>query len=84
MLLDQLDANRADLILVEGFKGESFPKIELHRPSLGKPLLFPDDPDIVAVASDAPLGRDCDRPLLELNDVGAISAFVLQWHRHRL
>jgi len=79
MLLAQLDADRTDLVLVEGFKGESFAKIELHRPSLGKPLLFPEDPNIIAVASDAPLAQACDRPLLDLNDLGAMAAFVLQW-----
>ncbi|MFW5453833.1 molybdopterin-guanine dinucleotide biosynthesis protein B [Thioalkalivibrio sulfidiphilus] len=80
-LLAQLDPRRADLVLVEGFKHEHFPKIELHRPSLGKPLMFPEDTDIIAVACDAPLDRDCDRPLLDLNDLGAIRDFVLQWHR---
>jgi molybdopterin-guanine dinucleotide biosynthesis protein MobB len=80
-LLVQLDPRRADLVLVEGFKQARFPKIELHRPSLGKPLMFPEDPDIIAVACDAPLERDCDRPQLDLNDLGAISDFVLQWCR---
>src|SRR5215471_4438557 len=42
----------ADLLLVEGFKFDRHPKIEVHRPSVGKPLLFPDDPRIVAIASD--------------------------------
>lgn len=80
-LLGHLDRDRADLVLVEGFKQARFPKIELHRPGLGRPLLFPDDPDIIAVASDGPLDLACDRTLLDLNDAGAICAFVLQWHR---
>ncbi len=46
-----------DLVIVEGFKRDSFAKLEVHRPSLGKPLLYPDDPDIVALASDAKLPR---------------------------
>jgi molybdopterin-guanine dinucleotide biosynthesis adapter protein len=83
-LLAHMDATRADLVLVEGFKEAPIRKIELHRPSLGKALLFPDDPDIIAVASDAPLGHPCDRVLLDLNDLGAITEFVLQWQRdHR-
>jgi molybdopterin-guanine dinucleotide biosynthesis protein B len=45
-----LDA--ADLTLVEGYKWEPMPKLEVHRPSLGQPALYPDDPHIVAVASD--------------------------------
>ena len=80
-LLKQLDPERADLVLVEGFKGERFPKIELHRPDLGKPLMFPEDPDIIAVASDAPLAVPCDRTLLDLNQPEVICAFVLQWLR---
>jgi len=40
------------LVLVEGFKAAAFPKIELHRPSLGKPLIHPSDPNIVAFACD--------------------------------
>src|SRR5262252_264106 len=44
-----------DLLLVEGFKRQPFPKIEVYRPSLGKPLLHPDDPLVVAIASDETL-----------------------------
>ena len=42
-----------DLVLVEGFKREAHPKLEVYRASIGKPLLAPDDPHIVAIASDA-------------------------------
>ena len=41
-----------DLVIVEGFKSEQHRKIEIHRAANGKPLLFPDDPDIVGVISD--------------------------------
>jgi molybdopterin-guanine dinucleotide biosynthesis protein B len=44
----------ADLTLVEGYKWEAIPKLEVHRPALGQPALYPNDPHIVAVASDAP------------------------------
>lgn len=44
----------ADLTLVEGFKREPIPKLEIHRPALGKPALYQGDTYIVAVASDAP------------------------------
>jgi len=44
----------ADLTLVEGYKWEAMPKLEVHRPALGQPALYPDDANIVAVASDAP------------------------------
>ncbi len=66
-----------DLILVEGFKHENFPKIELHRPKLGFPLLFPEDPAIIAVATDYPLPRPCALPLLDLNDPLQITDFIL-------
>ena len=46
---------KADLLLIEGFKHHAHDKLEVHRPSLGKPLLAHDDPRVVAVASDAPI-----------------------------
>ncbi|NMM27129.1 MAG: molybdopterin-guanine dinucleotide biosynthesis protein B [Glaciimonas sp.] len=53
-LVEQLARlSAADLTLVEGFKREPIPKLEIHRPALGKPALYLDDIDIVAVASDA-------------------------------
>ena len=71
--LQALGTRTLDLVLVEGFKHERFPKIELHRPALGKPLMFPDDDSIVAVATDAPLARRTTLPLLDLNDPAAIA-----------
>ncbi len=65
-----------DLILIEGFKKEEHEKLEIHRPSVGKPLLQPDDPKIVAVASDAPL-EGLPVPALDLNDVSALADFIL-------
>ena len=47
-----------DLALVEGFKAAAIPKLEVHRPAVGKPLLYPDDPYIVAFATDEPGGGD--------------------------
>ena len=75
-LLAHLDPAHADLILVEGFKDEAIPKIELHRAGLNQPLLFPDDEDVVAVATDAPLPVVTDLPVLDLNDPAAIADFV--------
>jgi molybdopterin-guanine dinucleotide biosynthesis protein MobB len=82
-LLAGLPQEDLDLVLVEGFKHERFPKIELHRPSLGHPLLFPDDPTVIAVAADAPLPGPCPLPLLDLNDPEAVSGFILDYHRSR-
>ena len=77
---DQLklfDQSELDLILVEGFKAESFPKIELHRPSLNKPLLYPNDPDIIAIASDCNLETPGYLTQLDINQPEMIAAFIL-------
>lgn len=65
-----------DLVLVEGFKRETHPKLEVHRPAVGKPLLCLEDKMIRAVASDAALA-DLPVPCLALDDVPGIAAFVL-------
>ena len=65
-----------DLLLVEGFKREPIPKLEVYRAEVGEPNLFPHDPNVVAVASDARL----DTRLLQfnLNDASAIAEFILR------
>lgn len=87
-LLRHLDQDRLDLILVEGFKHEAYDKIELHRAGLGKPCQFPQDPHIVAVASDRPAevlahavdGEAGPHPaLLDINRPDEVAAFVLRW-----
>jgi molybdopterin-guanine dinucleotide biosynthesis protein B len=78
-VLLELDQAALDLILVEGFKDEHFPKIELHRPSLGRPLLFPRDDAIIAVATDAPLDRSHSLPQLDLNRPAEIAAFIIDY-----
>ncbi len=65
-----------DLVLVEGFKHAAMPKIEVHRPGVGKPLLYPDDPDIVAIATDEAL--TVPLPQLDIDDPDAVVAFILQ------
>lgn len=67
-----------DLVLVEGFKYTAIPKIEVHRPANGKPVLYPDNANIIAVACDAPLSSSCPLPVLDLNDIDAIAAFILE------
>lgn len=68
-----------DLILVEGFKQEAIPKIEVHRPANGKPPLWPENPHVVAVACDEPQAATLPPhlPVLDLNDVEAIADFIL-------
>jgi molybdopterin-guanine dinucleotide biosynthesis adapter protein len=74
--LDELVARMSpvDLLLVEGWKRHPHPKIEVHRPSLEKPLLYPDDPWVVAIASDEKL--EVPLPLLPLGNPGAVAAFI--------
>jgi molybdopterin-guanine dinucleotide biosynthesis protein B len=64
----------SDLILVEGFKHDAIPKLEVHRPALGHPLLALTDPHIVAIATDAPV--DSPLPQLDLNDAEAVAGFI--------
>lgn len=65
-----------DLVLVEGFKTHEFPKLEVHRPALGKPPIWPDWPDVAAVATDAPL-VGCDRTVLALNDPASVADWMV-------
>ena len=65
-----------DLVLVEGFKREPIPKLEIHRLANAKPLLFPEDPNIIAIASDAPIATSL--PCFELTATDAIGLFILQ------
>ena len=66
----------ADLIIVEGFKRRAHPKLEVYRAAVGKPLLYPDDDCIVAIASDEALPR-VPLPVLQLDDIESV-ANVLQ------
>jgi molybdopterin-guanine dinucleotide biosynthesis protein B len=66
--------SRVDLIVVEGFKREPLPKIEVHRAANGKPALFPDDPGIVGIATDTKL--ETQLPVAHLDDVKAIAAMI--------
>jgi molybdopterin-guanine dinucleotide biosynthesis protein B len=75
--LKLFDQSELDLILVEGFKAEPFPKIELHRPSLNKPLLYPNDPNIIAIASDYTLETPDYLTQLDINQPEMIAAYIL-------
>ncbi len=76
--LKKLDLSLIDLVLVEGFRHEkNLTRIELHRPSRGKPFLYPDEKNIIAVASDEKL--DIKLPQLNINNPGDITIFILDW-----
>jgi molybdopterin-guanine dinucleotide biosynthesis protein B len=66
-----------DLIVVEGFKRDAFPKLEIHRAANGKPLIHPEDPHIVAVASDVPLPQ-VTLPVVNLDNIEAIAELLLK------
>ena len=81
-LIGRLELEAVDLVLVEGFKHVPFPKIELHREALGKTLLFPDDPAIIAIACDHPVDAGT-LPTLDINDTASITAFIIDWLQQR-
>ena len=71
--------SHCDLVLVEGWKTSSLPRIEVFRPELGRTLLSRDEsrnPHLVAVASDGPV--QVDVPVLDLNDTATILGFILE------
>ncbi len=87
-MIDFLPLHRLDCVLVEGFKAIPFPKIEIHRPATGKPVIALDDTNIIAIATNdaAKLKENLSDeseavnalPLLDLNDPEAIAEFVIE------
>ena len=82
--LKLFDQSQVDLVLVEGFKAEPFPKVELHRPSLKQPLLYPTDPDIIAIASDELLELPEHLPNLDINQPQMIVDFIIKEFMEKL
>jgi molybdopterin-guanine dinucleotide biosynthesis adapter protein len=66
--------SRVDLVVIEGFRSEPHRKIEVHRLANGKALLFPHDPDIVGLATDAAV--ETALPRAHLDDVPAIAVMM--------
>jgi molybdopterin-guanine dinucleotide biosynthesis protein B len=67
-----------DIVLVEGFKTAPIPKLEVHRPVVGKPLLYPGDPHVVAFATDQPGSfAGLALPVLSLDDLDALATLVI-------
>lgn len=67
---------RVDLVVVEGFKREPHRKIEVYRAANQKPLLFPDDPGIVGIATDVAV--ETTLPTVHLDDIEAVAAMMLK------
>jgi molybdopterin-guanine dinucleotide biosynthesis protein B len=76
-IVHHFDTTQLDLILVEGFKPEAIPKIELTRPSLGNPLFFTEDDNVIAVATNAELPIDTSLPVLDINRPDLIADFII-------
>ncbi len=73
--------SRCDLALIEGYKSAAIPKLEIWRAAAGKPLLFPSDPNIIAIATDTPealtaTAANRSPVVLALNDGASIADFV--------
>ncbi|NIY81338.1 bifunctional molybdopterin-guanine dinucleotide biosynthesis adaptor protein MobB/molybdopterin molybdotransferase MoeA [Vibrio hepatarius] len=77
-LLGRFDCDKLDVVLVEGCKNIAFPKIELHREAIAKPWLYPNDDNIIAIASDSQLS-DTLLPQMDINDLDAIAHFVIEY-----
>lgn len=78
-LVDQfrhLDCDNLDLVLVEGFKREAIPKIEVHRSGLGHPYLYTDDPNIIALVTDVPPSKILNIPVLNINQPKQVAEFI--------
>jgi molybdopterin-guanine dinucleotide biosynthesis adapter protein len=69
-----LKMSPVDLVIVEGFKSEPHRKIEVYRAANGKPLLFPDDPAIAGIATDAAV--ETALPTAHLDDISAVAAMM--------
>ncbi len=67
-----------DVVLIEGFKAAPVPKVEVYRPATGKPPLWPENPHVVAVATDAAI--ETTLPVLDANDAAAVADFILDFN----
>lgn len=67
-----------DLVIVEGFKREPHPKLEVYRAAVGKPALQPEDPHIVGIATDRPAALDAPVPVLDLENIAGIADLVIR------
>ena len=77
--LSLLQADSLDVILVEGFKPEKIPKIELFRPSLGHKPFYPEDDSIVAIATDGELPVSSALPKLDINNPINVCEFIIDY-----
>ncbi len=77
--LQKINVENIDFVIVEGFKTAAIPKIEIHRPALGKPLISAEDQHVIAIATDQAKEVDSDLPKLDLNQPETIAAYIEQF-----
>jgi molybdopterin-guanine dinucleotide biosynthesis protein MobB len=77
-LVAAMDLARLDLVLVEGFRRTTIPRLEIHRASRGNELQCSADDSVIALASDARPLPVAHLPVFALDDVPAIAAFVAE------
>jgi len=84
--LTLLNTNELDLVLVEGYRDQDFPKIELHRSELNKSFLYPQDNHIIALVCDLTTRHsikngeiECDLPLFDFDALHLLSEFILKY-----
>ncbi len=75
-IVDTLETGKFDILLVEGYKHLAFAKIELHRTAMKKPYLYPEDPNIIALACDASSPDALAIPMLDINSPQQIAEFI--------
>ncbi len=75
--LKLLDTSQLDLVIVEGFRDQPFTKIELHRQAFNRPLLHPEDENIIAIAWDMTEQQETPIPQLDINQPEQIADFIL-------
>ena len=68
-----------DLILVEGFKNEKIPKIQLYRSDLLSACVVMNDPELLAIAADIPLDLLTSPVKLDINKPQQIAEFIVSW-----
>jgi len=76
-MIEQLDSASLDIILVEGFKSEPFPKIELHRQETNTNLMYQSDKNIIAIATDQSQKISDDIPQLDINNPHQVAEFII-------
>lgn len=77
--LKTLKTETLDIIVVEGYKHEHLPKIELSRSAVDKPPLYPDDPQIFALACDYTADADLPLDILDINNPEQVAQYIIEW-----